>query len=161
MRQFALELLRECLCAPAFFDFSQQIVMCSCQLKRTLGHAVFERVVEIAQIGHRLLLRPEIATDRCNIHGLVRARIVDPKPIDEEGYRSPRLEMMEFELSYPSSCADYVGPTLFAGAMPILDCEKVQDMSVRIDLRKPDKLKSSRVQIPGSAIHAGKADEIR
>jgi hypothetical protein len=37
-------------------------------------------------------LRAEIAADRCDVHRLPGSRIVDPEPVDQEGYWPPPIQ---------------------------------------------------------------------
>src|SRR5258705_10687530 len=89
---------------------------------------MLERFVEALKVGFRPLLRPEIAADGGNVHGLAVPRIVDPERIDEKRYRLACLEMLEIEFAQPSAGPQHGGPAFLTCALFVAGGDKVKDI---------------------------------
>src|SRR5258705_4402366 len=95
-------------------DFHHQLFVCVRQLGSPLGYPMLKGFVETLEVEFRLLLRSEIAADGCDVHRAAVSRVVDPKPIHQERYLSPCLEMPKVEFADPTAFLHDDRPTIVA-----------------------------------------------
>src|SRR5262249_59985029 len=113
-----------------------------------------EGFVETSKFRFRSLLRPEIATDGGDVHGLAGPRIIDPEPIHQEGHRLTRLEMQKIEFAYPSAGSQREAPAFIPRSRPVFGNKKVENGQPRNVLvcRKTNDIEPGAVNELKSAI---------